>query len=162
MLCSGAGLASGQVQERKLLDRLLKPDMTLQNNMQDKQFAAADATLTRQAPVKAFHISKKRFEKAFWNTRQVSGKEFETKDAQGVGREATVSTRGRMEKLETPYSTTAYSSVHDSSDGQRAVPVSDFAGNRTFEVQGKSQKFLNTPDRPMTIDQVRELLNKNK
>jgi hypothetical protein len=38
----------------------------------------------------------------------------------------------------------------------------DFAGNRPFLGQGKSQKALHAQDRPLTIDEVRELLNKNK
>ena len=37
-----------------------------------------------------------------------------------------------------------------------------FAGNRPFLGQGKSQKALSAQDRPLTIEQVRELLNKNK
>ena len=38
----------------------------------------------------------------------------------------------------------------------------DFAGNRPFLGQGKSQKALHAQERPLTIDEVRELLNKNK
>jgi hypothetical protein len=38
----------------------------------------------------------------------------------------------------------------------------DFGGNRPFLGQGKSQKALHSQDRPLTIDEVRELLNKNK
>jgi len=42
------------------------------------------------------------------------------------------------------------------------VPGTPFAGSRRFLVQGKSQKALNARDTPLTIEQVRELLNKNK
>jgi hypothetical protein len=38
----------------------------------------------------------------------------------------------------------------------------DFAGNRPFLAQGKSQKSLHAHDQPLTIDEVRQLLNKNK
>jgi hypothetical protein len=37
-----------------------------------------------------------------------------------------------------------------------------FAGNRPFLDQGKSQKALSRQNPPLTIEQVRELLNKNK
>lgn len=162
ILCSGAVLASAQVQEKKLLDRLLKPDMTLQNNMQDKQFAAADATITKKAPTKSFYAGEKRSEKGFWNTRQVSVREFNTDSSRDARRQATLSTRGQIAKLDAPYSTPAYRDVREPSYARKAMPVSDFAGNRKFEARGKSQKFLSAQDRPMTIDQVRELLNKNK
>ena len=42
------------------------------------------------------------------------------------------------------------------------MQVRDFPGTRPFLVQGKSQKALSQQDKPLTIDQVRELLNKNK
>ena len=37
-----------------------------------------------------------------------------------------------------------------------------YPGNRPFLGEGKSQKSLNQQNAPLTIDQVRELLNKNK
>ncbi len=45
---------------------------------------------------------------------------------------------------------------------ERSAPGREFAGNRPFLDEGKSQKSLNHQEAPMTIDQVRELLNKNK
>jgi hypothetical protein len=44
----------------------------------------------------------------------------------------------------------------------RAIATRDFASSRTFLDQGKSQKALSQQDKPLTIEQVRELLNKNK
>src|SRR5207237_6548099 len=56
-----------------------------------------------------------------------------------------------------------------SARGPRDAPQSDkkvashaYAENRPFLDQGKSQKSLNRQNAPLTIDQVRELLNKNK
>lgn len=154
--------APAQVQEKKLLDRLLKPDMTLQNNMQGKQFAAPGATLTKNAPTKSFYVKERKLYKAFWDTRQASQKRFQTQRSRFAHQEANLSTRGQLAKLEAPYPTGAFRSAHQSSDAEKALPVSEFPGNRKFEAQGKSQKFLNTQDRPMTINEVRELLNKNK
>ena len=45
---------------------------------------------------------------------------------------------------------------------ERTYPVSEFSGTRPFLVRGKSQKALSQQDRPLSIDEVRELLNKNK
>jgi len=38
----------------------------------------------------------------------------------------------------------------------------DYAGIRPFLDQGKSQKSLSAQNKQLTIEQVRELLNKNK
>ena len=43
-----------------------------------------------------------------------------------------------------------------------SLPAAPFAGNRPFLGRGKSQEALSARDTPLTIDQVRELLNKNK
>jgi len=43
-----------------------------------------------------------------------------------------------------------------------SLPVAPFAGNRPFLGQGKSQKALSAQDTPLTLEQVRELLNKSK
>ena len=47
-------------------------------------------------------------------------------------------------------------------DANRVVASHDFGDQRQFTDQGKSQKSLDWQNPPMTIDQVRELLNKNK
>ena len=40
--------------------------------------------------------------------------------------------------------------------------VREYADNRPFLGKGKSQKSLHAQDKPLTIEQVRELLNKSK
>ena len=55
----------------------------------------------------------------------------------------------------------AYGSRVAPENGNSLV-VTPFAGNRPFLGRGKSQKALNAQDTPLTIEQVRELLNKNK
>jgi hypothetical protein len=45
--------------------------------------------------------------------------------------------------------------------GKKVAPRA-YPGSRQFLDEGKSQKSLNQENAPLTIDQVRELLNKNK
>jgi hypothetical protein len=52
--------------------------------------------------------------------------------------------------------------VHPAYDANLIVTGRKFADDRSFRDQGKSQKALNRRNPPLTIDQVRELLNKNK
>jgi len=52
--------------------------------------------------------------------------------------------------------------VHHATDSEKNIDEHNFAGNRPFLGQGKSQKGLNARKKPLTIEQVRELLNKNR
>jgi hypothetical protein len=47
-------------------------------------------------------------------------------------------------------------------DVNKRKETNDFAGNRPFLEQGKSQKALSQQKPSLTIEEVRELLNKNK
>ena len=62
----------------------------------------------------------------------------------------------------TPVRAVPMRDVHAAYDANRVVASRDFADRRQFTAQGKSQKSLDRQNPPMTIDQVRELLNKNK
>jgi len=60
------------------------------------------------------------------------------------------------------YPTQSARGPRDASQSDKKVASRAYAGNRPFQDQGKSQKSLNRQNAPLTIDQVRELLNKNK
>jgi hypothetical protein len=60
------------------------------------------------------------------------------------------------------YQTKKARDLSGSASSTKKYATGDFAGNRPFLGQGKSQKALHAQDRPLTIDEVRELLNKNK
>src|SRR5450432_2806977 len=100
-----AGIACAQEQEKKLLDRLLKPDMSLQSDAQGKQFVANGETITRKAPTKSFVVTDRKPERGFWNTKRVDAKEFATESSRDAQKTANLSTRGRIAKADVPYST---------------------------------------------------------
>lgn len=155
--------ADAQVQERKLLDRLLKPDMSLQNRAQDKQFTPGGATLGRQARTKSFRVADRRPEKQLRANRTFTAKDFTAARSRYGAKEAKLPSSPRIAGLDVPYSTpndAAASRV--APDGAKSVETSGFSETRPFLVRGKSQKALSAQDRPLTIDQVRELLNKNE
>ncbi|MGZ5004057.1 MAG: hypothetical protein ACXWG7_00880, partial [Chthoniobacterales bacterium] len=68
----------------------------------------------------------------------------------------------QIAKANTPYSTSMYGDVRTARDAGKSVPTSDYSGTRPFLEKGKSQKSLSAHHEPLTIDEVRELLNKNK
>jgi hypothetical protein len=158
----GASRATAQEQERKLLDRLLKPDMSLQNNAQEKQFVAGGATVEKKARTKQFHVRERSFHKQFQGRRNVTTREFNTATSRFGRAEANVTTRHRIPNAELTYSTPGYREVRAARDAEKTAESTAYSGTRPFTPRGKSQKFLSAQDRPLTIDQVRELLNKNK
>ena len=159
-LCLIAG-ASAQEQEKKLIDRLLKPDTSLQNSMQEKQFVARGSTISKQARTKSFHVPARPVEKNF-AAGSFRTREFGTKTSRYQNAQARLTPRTKVAKVDVPYSTTSYRDVEPAREAGKAAEVPDFSGTRPFLIEGKSQKSLSRQDRPLTIDQVRELLNKNK
>ena len=144
------------------MDRLLKPDMSLQNSQQEKKFVARGSTVTKQTPTKNFHVRDRTPEKGFF-ARLFATKDFNAKRSRSryEDMQASLATR-TIAKAEVPYPTAAYREVETAREAERTADVSEFDGTRPFLLKGKSQKALSQKDRPLTIDEVRELLNKNK
>src|SRR5205814_2449220 len=66
-LLVGLSCACAQDQERKLVDRLLKPDMTLQSDAQNKKFIAdGSSPINKEARVGTFYIHQKPRSKSFF------------------------------------------------------------------------------------------------
>jgi hypothetical protein len=52
--------------------------------------------------------------------------------------------------------------VRSSSDATKIAQVREYADQRPFRGKGTRQKILSQQDKPLTIDEVRELLNRSK
>lgn len=154
--------SGAQVQEKKLIDRLLDPDMSLQNSAQNKKFTVEGTTKTKQAPTKSFYVAERPHEKVFNATRSFFTKIFGTRRSRYGDTQANLKTRSTIAAPQIPPTTSAYASVQSPYPTKRTYEVSEFPGTRPFLARGKSQKALSAQDRPLTIDQVRDLLNKNK
>ena len=76
--------------------------------------------------------------------------------------DVTAPARSRITLIDRDYPINSANIVRDASENGRTINVSEFRGTRSFLDRGKSQKSLSTQNPPMTIEQVRELLNKNK
>lgn len=166
-LLLGLGSAFGQNQEQKLIDRLLRPNMTMKNAAQDKKFGNARTnSLEKSAPTRSFYAPRKSVSRSFPEERAFTPQQFAARHFRGGDSAANVSTRTQLRKDD------ALLAMPTSSPGTRVAPEAaqvattsstrEYAGNRPFLVEGKSQKSLRAHDRPLTIEQVRELLNKSK
>lgn len=143
------------------MDRLMKPNMALENPYGEKQFVARGSMMTKQAPTKEFYVRERAPEKGFFG-RLFRTKDFNTKKSPYQDAQASLATRTKIPKVDVPYRTAAYPDVADARETGKTAAVSDFNGTRPFLIEGKSQKALSQKDRPLSLDEVRELLNKNK
>ena len=73
-----------QDQESKLVDRLLRPDTTLRNDAQNKQFSADGASINKKATVGTFYVQKKSNSKSFAGTRDFSARQFNSQSFHGT------------------------------------------------------------------------------
>jgi hypothetical protein len=165
-----SSLVQAQEQERKLIDRLLRPDMTLQNCAQNKKFVTTRVALAtgrvrpiggqdRQVKTKKFAWQEKT--KTFSGTREFPSRQIHSRSFNGSKAAAGLDAK-KVWKSDLVFRTHAAANMRIAADADKKVIGRDFADNHPFRGQGKSQKALSQLDRPLTIEQVRELLNKNK
>ncbi len=159
---AGLSCLRAQDQERKLVDRLLRPDMTLQSNEQKKKFIADGTSINQKATVGTFYVEKKSRSKTFSGTRELSTQQFYSRPYHGSRRASEFSSLQAIGNPHRTYPTQTARGPRDAPQSDKKVPSRVYAENRPFLDQGKSQKSLNRQNAPLTIDQVRELLNKNK
>jgi|GEM_PF-440984 len=151
-----------QEQEGKLVDRILKPNMSLVNSAQNKQFCTAGASVAKRAPSRSFDTTSKSLAKPFAGEHAFSAGQFTARPFQAGNKAANISTRSELTKTEIVYVASAADSTRVAPENGNSVAATPFAGSRPFLGRGKSQKALSARDTPLTIEQVRELLNKNK
>ena len=152
-----------QDQEKKLVDRLLKPDMTLQNDAQNKKFTGdGSVSINKRANVGSFYVHQKPRAKNFSGTRDFATSQFYSKTYHGGRSAFEVSSQQTTANSRFAYANQTARGVRDAPQSGKKVASRAYSGTRPFLDEGQSQKSLNQQNAPLTIDQVRELLNKNK
>ena len=154
--------ALAQEQEQKLVDRLLKPDTALENSAQKKKFVADGASIDKRANVNAFYVEEKNRPRSFAGGRSYSAREFDSTSFYGGRDHSVFNTRSTSSSR--TFATTTSSVVRQSNDANKQARGREFAEQRPFLDRGKSEKSAEfaRKNKPMSIDDVRELLNKNK
>jgi hypothetical protein len=160
----GLSTAFAQEQERGLMDRLLKPDTSLANPAQNRKFGDKHiAAFDKPARTPKFSPPQKSVAKNFPEDRAFTPQQFTARHFRASDSAAYLSSRSQSPKndslIVTPAATAGTRVAPQSSE---TAPVREYTGNRPFLDQGKSQKSLRAQDKPLTIEQVRELLNKSK
>ena len=163
LLTAALCCARAQDQEKKLVDRLLKPDMTLQSDVQNKKFVGdGSASINKRANVGTFYVHQKPSSKNYPGTRDFSTTQFNSQTYRGGRTAHEVSSQQTLANSKATYANQTARSLRDAPQSGKKVASRAYAGNRPFLGEGTNQKSLNRPNEPLTIEQVRELLNKNK
>jgi hypothetical protein len=134
--------------------------MELQNKAQGKKFVASSAVIEHRGSVGTFLLQPNRAEKSFADTSTLTMTEYPSRS---FSTPRTISsTPNRSAHIHGPVGSSSVRDVHSANTPQVASNSRIFTDQHQFREQGKSQKSLDRQNPPMTIDQVRELLNKNK
>jgi hypothetical protein len=158
-----ASAAQAQEQEGKLVDRLLRPNMELSNPAQNKSFSAVEGTsINKKFNAKEFYSGPERPLKSFWGAKSFLSKTFGTGKYARAEAQANFKHNADVAYASTEFTTKQSSLIRESSFARKKVKVHDYADNRPFLAKGTRQKQLSQQDKPMSIDEVRELLNKSR
>jgi hypothetical protein len=156
-----AGAVRAQEQENKMVDRLLKPDMTLANPAQNKQFNGTGTTsVDKKFVAKSFYSGNEANTKAFTGERDFSAKGYET--GKSARTEKVANASGEPTGTNKKFSTGQSSLVRTAPENGKAANTRDYPENRPFLGKGTRQEILSKQNQPLTIDEIRELLNKSK
>jgi hypothetical protein len=165
-LLIGVTTSLGQEQEGKLIDRILKPNTSLANSAQNKKFTGARvAAIDKPVSLRPFYSPKKTAPKTFVDDRVFTPRQFAARHFRAGDSTANISPRAQLKNSDTMVATpaaTAGTQVASESTTTTTTAVREYAGTRPFLDKGKSQKSLSAQNKPLTIEQVRELLNKSK
>ena len=153
-----------QEQERKLIDRILKPDASLANSAQNKKFTGARvAAIDNPVSLRSYYSPKKTEPKTFADDRVFTPRQFAARHFRVGDSPANISPRFQLKNSDTMIATpSATAGTQVAPESSTTAPSREYAGTRLFLGQGKSQKALSAQNKPLTIEQVRELLNKSK
>jgi hypothetical protein len=157
---------AAQQQEKKLLERINRPYMELGSHLQSKSYQGAAGLKIQGSPVsdKTFETPQSRNMKEFQGSRSFLGIKNPwfgqlTYDA----KPASLSPRGGAEVSKSysvkPAAVTSYAASSRSANSAKPqVPLQPFVVQG--EAQGAMQQISDRVKKEMTIDDVRELLNK--
>lgn len=159
---ASAPSARAQEQEKKLTQRLMNPDMTLQFTPENKTFGGGKGYTDPKrgnAVVKDFYFTQ-RFSPKGFETKKFRSKSFWKGDFKFDTKPANVKTSRDAGKV----FETKNAEVKDARESGKKYGTSTFAETRAHIERGKAQGAIDAEQNkgPKTIDDVRELLNKNK
>jgi hypothetical protein len=160
----GITVAMAQEQERKFVDRLLRPNTAMANRAQNKKFSGERvAALARPVRTRTFYSPEKPAIRTYPEQSALTPQQFAARHFRAGDSSAHLSPRSQLKKNDVVIPTaSASAATRLAPENSITAPVPEYASTKPFLDRGKSQKSLQAQDKPLTIEQVRELLNKSK
>ncbi|HEY5893822.1 MAG TPA: hypothetical protein VIT91_11380 [Chthoniobacterales bacterium] len=144
--------------------RILKPDLNSTSYIADKSFydGKHDGRFSKDASTKPFYISK------FFSSKTFEAKKYKNFGNYWTGEYVDTAKKAGTKGKYTVENTSTKVAVKDmpvkeSRDAKKSQAVREYPYNHNIIFPGKSQKVLDQKSQdkePLTVDQVRELLNK--
>ena len=137
--------------------------MSLANPEQDRKFTSVGGTpVDKKFDAKSFSTGDEKTQKSFLGTKGFFSKVFGTRTFTRAEAAANAKTNADLAYANTQFKTNESSLIRPSPDSAKKARVREYADQRPFLGKGTRQKILSQQDRPLTIDEVRELLNRSK
>ena len=161
-----ASVAFAQTQERKLVDRIMKPEMQMGNPLQKKSFEQAGAFDVRQAGeagsqfgAKNAYVKDYAFTRSFFGIKNPwFGNKVYSANSADLWSKSLIPNMSREVPVKKAEAVNYWDAAKKANFGSPVVPVNPFIPPPAAQgaVSGIKDKINNK----MTIDEVRELLNK--
>lgn len=152
-------VVSAQEQESKLIDRLLRPNLSSVNPAQNRRFDAVD--LKREQSTR-FSLPSTVKTKSFPDRRTFLTRKFAAGVFTAGEMKESNSIKSHSPEIDTAQIASVSFRTSPARENGNTLQVTSFANNRSFADRGKNQDTLRAHETPLTIEQVRELLNRNK
>ena len=137
----------------------MRPDMSRNYSEQNKKFSAIDGTsVDKKFVAKSFYSEDEATTKSFALTKDFAAKKFRAKKF--LPRKTT--TDSATTKVIPQFPTGKSALIRTAAGTEKKARVRNYADNRPFLGRGTRQEQLSRQDKPLTIEEVRELLNKDK
>jgi hypothetical protein len=167
MVLAFSACVHAQTQERKLMDRMLKPDLQQGNPLQRREFGKTDAVGLRNASeskggfagVRDAYIKDYPFKRSFLGIKNpwFGGKVYDTQAASTWSKSA-IANADQKVPVKKAQAVGFYDATKQANFGAPVVPVHPFTPQAG--AQGAVSRMPGKINNKMTIDEVRELLNK--
>ena len=141
----------------------MRPNMSLTNSAQNKKFTAVEGTsIDKKFQARQFYSGETKPTRSFLGARSFFSKAFGTGKYARAAAAADFKSNADLAFASTEFKDRKSSLVRRSPDADKPAQVREYADTRPFLAKGTRQEQLNRQPRPMTIDEVRELLNTNR
>lgn len=161
LLIFTATLARAQEQERQMLDRMMRPNMELANPAQNKKFNAVEGvSVEKKFEAKQFCSGPEPETKSFLGARSFLSRAFGTGKYARTEAAANYRKNADLAFAATQLTEKKSALVKESSFAEKKSATHDYAESKPFLAKGTRQKQLSGQSHAMSIDEVRDLLNK--